>query len=108
MNFEPATIVVGCWFQAHMVIDRQSPSLSQLPSSNTKLPTPNRCPPSSLIMPKPIEVTDVYNFDDMNAVNVDFQREQYRVCWHGNWQDFNKLDLTSFPEVPRATVTHPT
>jgi serine/threonine protein kinase len=54
-------------------------------------------------MSKPAQVTDIYKFGDMYAINIDFQRQEYRVSWHGDWRD--PPDLGSFPEVPGATVT---
>ncbi|KAK4233007.1 hypothetical protein C8A03DRAFT_19829 [Achaetomium macrosporum] len=48
--------------------------------------------------------TDISKFGDTWAANIDFQHQECRVCWHGDWRKFP--DLGSFPEVPGATVTH--
>lgn len=39
----------------------------------------------------------------MYAKNLDFECQEYRVCWQGDWQ--NPPDLTDFPTVPNATIT---
>ncbi|KAK4243203.1 hypothetical protein C7999DRAFT_36478 [Corynascus novoguineensis] len=54
-------------------------------------------------MSKPAQVTDIYQFGGMHAANIDFQRPEYRVSWHGDWRNFPELG--SFPQVPGATVT---
>src|SRR5690348_7116088 len=54
-------------------------------------------------MSKTAQVTDIYKFGDMYAANIDFQRQEYRVSWYGDWRNFP--DLGSFPQVPGATVT---
>ncbi len=54
-------------------------------------------------MSKTAQVTDIYKFSDMYAANIDFQRQEYRVSWHGDWRNFP--DLGSFPQVSGATVT---
>lgn len=54
-------------------------------------------------MSKPAQVTDIYEFGGMHAANIDFQRQEYRVSWHGDWRNFPELG--SFPQVPGATVT---
>lgn len=53
-------------------------------------------------MSKTAQVTDIYKFDHMYAANIDFQRQEYRVSWRGDWRNFP--DLGSFPQVPGATV----
>jgi predicted Ser/Thr protein kinase len=52
---------------------------------------------------KPAQVSDIYKFGDLYAANIDFQRQEYRVSWQGDWRHFP--DLGSFPQVPGATVT---
>lgn len=54
-------------------------------------------------MSEQAQTTDIYKFGDMYAANIDFQRREYRVSWNGNWRDFPSL--TSFPQIPDATVT---
>ncbi|KAK3327604.1 hypothetical protein B0T19DRAFT_484682 [Cercophora scortea] len=53
-------------------------------------------------MSKTAQVTDTYKFGDLYAANIDFQRQEYRVSWRGDWRNFP--DLGSFPQVPGATV----
>lgn len=48
-------------------------------------------------------MTDIYKSGEMYAVNIDFQRQEYRVSWQGDWRNFP--DLGAFPQVPGATVT---
>jgi hypothetical protein len=57
-------------------------------------------------MPEPahVQVSDIYKFNDTFAINIDFQRQEYRVCWRGSWRDVP--DLTSFSPTPGSTVTH--
>ena len=54
-------------------------------------------------MSEPRQITDIYKFQGMYAKNLDFECQEYRVCWQGDWQ--NPPDLTDFPTVPNATIT---
>jgi hypothetical protein len=40
-------------------------------------------------------ITEIYYHKRQCAVNVDFRRREFRVCWPGNWVDLP--DLTDFP-----------
>lgn len=42
-------------------------------------------------------ITEAYRFDEKWAVNVDFDRGEYCLCWAGNWRDMP--DTTTFPEL---------
>ncbi|KAK4041787.1 hypothetical protein C8A01DRAFT_34164 [Parachaetomium inaequale] len=48
------------------------------------------------------QVSDIYKLGDMFAINIDFQRQEYRVCWRGDWRDVP--DLASFSPAPSNEV----
>ncbi|KAK3938106.1 hypothetical protein QBC46DRAFT_318334 [Diplogelasinospora grovesii] len=52
---------------------------------------------------EPRQVTDIYKFEGMYAMNVDFQRQEYRVCWDGDWRKPPRLG--AFPRVDGAIIT---
>lgn len=53
-----------------------------------------------------VQITDVYKFNEKWAINVDFKKEEYRVCWIGSWRDVP--DLTTFPHIHGTTTTSTT
>ncbi|KAL6409827.1 hypothetical protein AUP68_06225 [Ilyonectria robusta] len=52
----------------------------------------------------PQPITDVYPFNKQCALNVDYQGQEYRVCWLGDWR--KPPDLSSFPSLDGATASH--
>ncbi|KAI5465151.1 hypothetical protein BGZ63DRAFT_402043 [Mariannaea sp. PMI_226] len=50
------------------------------------------------MLPQPI--TDVYPFDKQCAFNVDYDGQEYLVCWSGDWRSQPNLSL--FPHIEGA------
>src|SRR5690554_2232666 len=50
-----------------------------------------------------VEITQSYEVDEGWAVNIDFNREEYCVCWAGHWEDMP--DLTDFPSLQAQPTT---
>ena len=50
-------------------------------------------PPNLLLRP----VTFAYQFENMYAMNIDYVRQEYRICWSGDWR--KPPDLGRFPQV---------
>ncbi|KAH6881140.1 kinase-like domain-containing protein [Thelonectria olida] len=55
----------------------------------------------STMLPQPI--TDVYPFDKQCAFNVDYEGQEYRVCWSGDWR--RQPNLSSFPRVDGVALS---
>ncbi|KIH86558.1 hypothetical protein SPBR_08902 [Sporothrix brasiliensis 5110] len=43
------------------------------------------------------QITEVYKWEGKWAINIDFEKEEYRVSWAGSWRD--TPDLTTFPDI---------
>ncbi|KAF2277642.1 uncharacterized protein EI97DRAFT_300204 [Westerdykella ornata] len=53
--------------------------------------------------PKPISFA--YRFEDGCAMNIDYQRHEYRICWNGDWR--KPPDLSHFPAVDGSVTLIP-
>ncbi|KEY64863.1 hypothetical protein S7711_10782 [Stachybotrys chartarum IBT 7711] len=49
----------------------------------------------------PQRITDVYPFNGHCAINLDYQGEEFRICWTGDWR--KPPNLSTFPQVDGAT-----
>ncbi|KAH6953737.1 hypothetical protein BKA56DRAFT_240218 [Ilyonectria sp. MPI-CAGE-AT-0026] len=52
----------------------------------------------------PQRITDVYPFQKQCALNIDYQGQEHRVCWSGDWR--RPPDLSLFPVLDGATSEH--
>lgn len=48
-------------------------------------------------------ITCPFPIDKASAINIDFNGDEYLLCWDGDWREIP--DLTSFPLVDNASVT---
>lgn len=49
-----------------------------------------------------LQITDTYKFGEEWAINVDFNLEEYRLCWLGSWRDVP--DFIDFPNIHGDTT----
>jgi len=50
-----------------------------------------------------VQITNAYKIGGQWAINVDFNRQEYRICWTGNWRQ--QPDTTNFPRLPESDVS---